>query len=200
LKVAPRPAPRKRRASLAKRWGIGAAAGVVVLLGTFAALAARAPRAAPALNLPSQHPDATQVPAQAEPLAPRIFTPPPPPKPEFTRWETAAPPPAPPADAALSGRHNPAILSRYDQGNVDGAIDVALQEGDDALASRLQKFAKLYRAGKSAMTAHDDAGALRNLTAALAVDKQLAKGRWGRYGPELRSLVAQLRGRQRKAR
>jgi hypothetical protein len=168
---------------------------VVVGIAAFAAVAARASRTPPALNLPSQHHEVSNVQVAAPALTePRIFQPPPPPGRDLQalRYIDAAPP-KPEAPAGLPGHHNAAIFSRYDQGNVDAAIAVAEQEEDQILLAPLQKFSRLYRTGKKAMAAGDKAAAIRSFSAALAVDRQLSRGNWGRYRPELKSLLAGLR-------
>jgi hypothetical protein len=185
----------RRGLSSGQRWAAGAAGAVLVGIVTFAAVAARASRTAPALNLPSQHHETSNVQVQApQSTEPRIFQPPPAPGRDLQALRyTDAAPPKPEAPSGLPGHHNVAILSRYDQGNVDAAIAVAEQEDDQVLLPPLQKFSRLYRTGKQAMAAGDKAAAIRSFSAALAVDRQLSRGSWGRYRPELKSLLARLR-------
>ena len=91
-----------------------------------------------------------------------------------------------------AGGHNPAIISHYEEGDVAAALDLARQENDGTLVSRLQKFSSAYDAAKASLAAQDGSGALRNFTAALKADEQLSKGGRGTYAAEIQKQLGSL--------
>jgi pSer/pThr/pTyr-binding forkhead associated (FHA) protein len=96
------------------------------------------------------------------------------------------------APAHSGARHNPAILERYGEGDVEAALEIANQEGDKDLSAQLTRFQSAYNAAQASLTAKDGTGAIRNLTAALKADEPLSKGGWGKYGAEIRKQLGGL--------
>ena len=90
---------------------------------------------------------------------------------------------APPAD--------PAVMARYESGDVAAAIELAKKKGEKELAAKLSRFQTQYEAGQRALAARDEGAALRNLEAALKLDEQVSGG-WGKYNAELRRTLSGL--------
>jgi pSer/pThr/pTyr-binding forkhead associated (FHA) protein len=101
--------------------------------------------------------------------------------------EAASPPPA-----RGSGAHNPSILERYGEGDVEAALELASQENDKDLMGKLTRFQSAYDAAKASLEAKDGTGAIRNFSAALKADEPLSKGGWGKYGAEIRKQLGGL--------
>jgi hypothetical protein len=92
---------------------------------------------------------------------------------------------------AKSG-HDPEVLSRYEEGDLPGALSLAKDQGDRDLTNKLQRFSSAYEAAKGALAAKDGTGAVRNFTAALKADEQLSKGSPGKLGIEVRKELSSL--------
>lgn len=174
-----------------------------------------APEAAPVAEEPASEPEPEpeQAAAPEPPAAPAVETPPPP-----TR--TAAPSKTEPSAqaVALAGREKAAeavpakgstrsrprssgitvetreeaeVLSRYEAGDVSGALGLARKARLDALVSRITAFQAAETAGQRALKERDTAGALKHLTTAFGLDQQLSQG-WSSQGRELRKQLGNL--------
>lgn len=92
---------------------------------------------------------------------------------------------------ATSGRSEPAVLARYESGNVGAAIELAKKRNARELVAQLSRFQTLYEAAQRALTAQDQAGALKNLDGALKLDERISSG-WGKYNADLRKQLSGL--------
>jgi hypothetical protein len=79
-------------------------------------------------------------------------------------------------------------LARYEAGDVDNALAIARRARLEQLASRLERFQAAWSAGRTALEAQDGPTAVRQFSAAQALDEELAHG-WSRYGPRIRAAL-----------
>jgi len=96
-----------------------------------------------------------------------------------------------PEESIGSIRSEPAVLARYESGNVAAAIELAKRRGAKELVAQLTRFQALYQAAQEALRAQDQATALKNLNSALKLDEQISSG-WGKYNAELRRQLSGL--------
>jgi len=155
------------------------------------------PPAVPAVpasvNAASSHVDEPAPPPEA--AAPAAAAPAPAPAPKEEHAAPAPKHPAHPAKVAAASPApepaDPAVMARYETGNVAAAIELARKKSLGSTAARLASFQASYDAGQKALLAQDELGAFKHLEAALKLDEQI-NGGWGKYNGELRSQLSAL--------
>lgn len=85
----------------------------------------------------------------------------------------------------------PGALSKFEVGDVAGAIALAKSGGDQELAAKLERFKSSYEAATRALRANDGAMAIKNFEAALTLDEQLSGG-WSKFSSEIRRELSNL--------
>jgi len=105
--------------------------------------------------------------------------------PESPRAAEKAPAPA----AAPVDRSE--VLSLYEKGDVDGALNLARSGQLEPLAKKLSAVQGSLAAGQEALNAKDNARAIQHLSTALAVDQELSQG-WAAHAARIRKQLGKL--------
>lgn len=84
---------------------------------------------------------------------------------------------------------DPAVIARYELGELDAAIALATRKDLDGLAARMTRFRTEHTAGQRALAQKDDVTAVRRLEAARTLDEEIAGG-WGKLNGEVRQRLA----------
>jgi predicted component of type VI protein secretion system len=141
------------------------------------------------LDLPMPPPPPPQAVAVAEPTPDRPS--PPPPRRPARRPTTRGLEDPPRENPAATPPADPAVMARYESGQVGQAIELARKKNDKDLLAKLVRFQTLHEAGQRALAAQDEAAALRNLDTALKLDEEFSGG-WGKYNAEIRRTLSSL--------
>lgn len=194
---------------------VGIALATAILFVAFKWLQGTEPD--PVASTPVQVTQAAPVQASGAPVA-REEVAHPPPSPETASEATGSgdaravtPPAEAPGAAPAQVRRastrpepkpDPAVIARYELGEVDAAIALATRKGLDALASRMSRFRTEFAAGQRALAQRDDVTAVRRLETARTLDEEIAGG-WGKVHGELRQQLSRAHvlaaGRQSRA-
>ncbi|MGQ0505341.1 MAG: FHA domain-containing protein, partial [Myxococcaceae bacterium] len=95
------------------------------------------------------------------------------------------------APVPKAGGRRSAILSKYDAGDVAGALAMAKQAGDTDLATRISSFQARYDRAQDAMAQQDGGAAITHLKSALEMDKKISSG-FSKFGTEIRRELSNL--------
>jgi hypothetical protein len=100
-----------------------------------------------------------------------------------------------PSRSEENGASLPApIRAKYEEGNVQGALEVARKSHATQWVQKLTRFRASYDAARTALAAHNVDTATRYIQQALDMDEQIAEG-WGTYNAELRSELTAISAR-----
>ncbi len=100
--------------------------------------------------------------------------------------------PAPSASATEDKEAEAEARTRYEAGDVGGALAIARRAHLDTLSDQLVRFQAAWAAGTTALEAGDAPTALQQLSTAQMLDQELSQG-WSRYAPRIRAAVERAR-------
>ncbi|WP_407741453.1 FHA domain-containing protein [Hyalangium sp.] len=83
------------------------------------------------------------------------------------------------------------VRSRYEKGDVDGALSLAREGRVEPTATKIAQFQSEQSAGEQALKAQDTAGAIQHFAIAVMVDQELSQG-WSVQGRNLRKQLGKL--------
>lgn len=96
------------------------------------------------------------------------------------------------AEKAPAANVDPAeVRSRYEKGDVEGALSLAREGRVEPMATKIAQFQSEQSAGEQALKAQDTASALQHLAIAVMVDQELSQG-WSVQGRTLRKQLGRL--------
>lgn len=149
------------------------------------------PAAAPAPAPTRAAEPASEKPAHAKHAARREPAPKPAPAPAPSKPAKAE---AASDDASTSSAATTAIRAKYEEGNVQAALELAHKSHANEWVKKLMRFRVNYDAARAALSSHNVDSASHLIQQALDVDEQIAEG-WGTYNAELRSELTAISAR-----
>jgi pSer/pThr/pTyr-binding forkhead associated (FHA) protein len=105
--------------------------------------------------------------------------------------EPSRPPEKAPVAPATATVDRADILALYEKGEIEVALTLARGGPHAPLAKQIATYQSAMAAGQKALSARDNAGAIKHLSAALAVDQELSQG-WSVQGRKLRQQLGRL--------